>query len=649
MGLYVNPIPFQNDEKGRTTPFARLDFYVSGTFNRKDTYADAALTVPNSNPVVADGAGRFPQIFMASDEPYRVVFSTKKDASEYTGVWTADGVSGLADATDIVLNVDSIADLPPATGSGNKVNVTSFYPGWAVVGDGLPKGGGVMVDSPELVVHNGATAYDPLRSGEIGTTAYYNAEPAINCWVRAGDGVESHLVNWGLKVNDESFAAVNVEIFKKAIAKNFSLSAGFIKMPRGDIYIDQAIPLALSAAWLMQGESRLGTKLIQVTDNTPHFTFPVENIHSWTMERFSFSWKNQQTISHTSSHALSFTAPSTGAGCYLFKIDDVFIEKGYSLITTSGGALVWGYNLGRVSFGGTMVGQVLNASSGVSGQPSAEIDYLYVDAANMTQPILQGNAANGFNIRTLEIVGGGKAPALRFTSSLLNIRTLKCEAWTIDASAMIGRGIVEHQNSAIDIENVQCDLRGTDIGAGNDLFFFKNIGGTPNGNITVRTMNIDPAVPLVSGDMILTNNQGKGGQLHIKSIQKKTDFLLSDTAASDAASWSQIDEYLNNFQSADNGDADVVLDFGDPNIQQFNTTLTAGRTMTLPGPRSGLTDCFNGLTYRIVRNATTPGAFTLSVLQDGGGTLIVIPTNTNMIVEYTFRRNAWVLTNKVTL
>ncbi len=82
-------------------------------------------------------------------------------------------------------SVDSIADLPPATGSGNKVNVTSFYPGWAVVGDGLPKGGGAMVDSPEPAIHDGVNAFDPDRNGEIGTAAYYVKSSATLCFVRA--------------------------------------------------------------------------------------------------------------------------------------------------------------------------------------------------------------------------------------------------------------------------------------------------------------------------------------------------------------------------------------------------------------------------------------------------------------------------------
>ena len=51
---------FYNDEIGRTLPGSTLDFYESGTYDRKDTYTSVALSATNSNPVVADGAGRRP-------------------------------------------------------------------------------------------------------------------------------------------------------------------------------------------------------------------------------------------------------------------------------------------------------------------------------------------------------------------------------------------------------------------------------------------------------------------------------------------------------------------------------------------------------------------------------------------------------------
>lgn len=53
---------------------ATLDFYTTGTFNRLDTFTDNALGTPHANPVVADSAGRFPEIFL-QDLDYRVVLT----------------------------------------------------------------------------------------------------------------------------------------------------------------------------------------------------------------------------------------------------------------------------------------------------------------------------------------------------------------------------------------------------------------------------------------------------------------------------------------------------------------------------------------------------------------------------------------------
>ena len=102
MSRINNPITFFNDEKGRTLPKATLDFYESGTFTRKDTYSDSALSAVNPNPVVADGAGRFPDIFLASGE-YRAVLKDR-DGVE---IATKDNlVNQIGDGEDIATAVN---------------------------------------------------------------------------------------------------------------------------------------------------------------------------------------------------------------------------------------------------------------------------------------------------------------------------------------------------------------------------------------------------------------------------------------------------------------------------------------------------------------------------------------------------------------
>ena len=93
-----------------------------------------------------------------------------------------------------------------------------------------------------------------------------------------------------------------------------------------------------------------------------------------------------------------------------------------------------------------------------------------------------------------------------------------------------------------------------------------------------------------------------------------------------------------NTVGTDVGDADVTLTVGTSNpIQQYATTLTANRTITLD-----TTDAVNGDFFRIVR--TGLGAFTLDV-----GGLKTIGSATAAFVDVSFDGTAWILTGYGTL
>lgn len=90
-GRFVMPYSFWVNGDSVIEPGAQLNFYITGTNTRKNTYSDPSLTVPylNPNPVVADADGRFPSIFLQSGD-YKVILQTD------TGIqlWTADPVNG---------------------------------------------------------------------------------------------------------------------------------------------------------------------------------------------------------------------------------------------------------------------------------------------------------------------------------------------------------------------------------------------------------------------------------------------------------------------------------------------------------------------------------------------------------------------------
>jgi hypothetical protein len=97
MARYFTPVRARpTDANGAVYPGAKLYFYISGTTTLQSVYSDSGLTIPLSNPVVADGFGQFVQIFM-QPTTYRVDFKT----------------SG-----DVLINSDDNVDIGQALGTG---------------------------------------------------------------------------------------------------------------------------------------------------------------------------------------------------------------------------------------------------------------------------------------------------------------------------------------------------------------------------------------------------------------------------------------------------------------------------------------------------------------------------------------------------
>ncbi len=91
---FVMPFQYAQSQTGAPVSGALLYFYSSGTTTPLDTYSDQGLTIPNTNPVVADQYGIFPNIFLQSTS-YRVVLTEPPTATGGPGaqLWSADPVS----------------------------------------------------------------------------------------------------------------------------------------------------------------------------------------------------------------------------------------------------------------------------------------------------------------------------------------------------------------------------------------------------------------------------------------------------------------------------------------------------------------------------------------------------------------------------
>lgn len=140
---YLNTLSQATDGSANSLAGAKLNFYTTGTLNRLTTFSDNGLTSANANPVVADGSGRFVDIFLQK-QIYRVIFTDKDDVTIddhdpvdgtvlTTGAFSV--VSGAPDdsvAIDASGNVDmpkivSIGDFTEKTIASGVITITSSF------------------------------------------------------------------------------------------------------------------------------------------------------------------------------------------------------------------------------------------------------------------------------------------------------------------------------------------------------------------------------------------------------------------------------------------------------------------------------------------------------------------------------------------
>lgn len=139
---FVNPYQTAPSPTGAPYPGAALYFYETGGSTPANTYADYNLTIPNTNPVIADAAGMYPNIFMDPSIIYKVAEYTNGDPATQALVWTADPYiqawfSGNQVYWDLPFEI-----LGPTPTSSELLGAFTFVRGCAIAGnfDGVPNG-----------------------------------------------------------------------------------------------------------------------------------------------------------------------------------------------------------------------------------------------------------------------------------------------------------------------------------------------------------------------------------------------------------------------------------------------------------------------------------------------------------------------------
>lgn len=118
----------------------KIATYATGTSTPLATYSDTSLTTPNTNPVVADSAGRLGPMFVSSSNLYKAVLLDENDVV----IQTADPVDsvtfslntfnpiptafwGTTSGSSVVYSLDSTVDISVVGYQGNQTFVLAFH------------------------------------------------------------------------------------------------------------------------------------------------------------------------------------------------------------------------------------------------------------------------------------------------------------------------------------------------------------------------------------------------------------------------------------------------------------------------------------------------------------------------------------------
>lgn len=160
MTMLFTPRFQAEDANGLPYSGAKLYFYQSGTTTLITVYQDAAKATPHTNPVVADAAGTFAEIFVDTD-PFKFLLTTSAGVT----LETADAIPLLAGASIVGADLTALEALA-STGIMART-APATYALRTIVGT-----------APVTVTDGTGISGDPTIAVDVATAAQIRAETA---------------------------------------------------------------------------------------------------------------------------------------------------------------------------------------------------------------------------------------------------------------------------------------------------------------------------------------------------------------------------------------------------------------------------------------------------------------------------------------
>lgn len=162
-----------------------------------------------------------------------------------------------------------------------------------------------------------------------------------------------------------------------AINAAITTTGGRLIFPRGTYKISAKLIIPVSYGWVIEGASRLGTRIVQHTANTPIFSLEGNGTWGWAVRGLQFSWNTPQPAANTSAVAIRFGTGTAGHTFFQFEIADCTFEKGFRGIAAdpSASPSLWGFTVRNCNFANSMTGAaVFSVPNPAVGQPNIAIE-----------------------------------------------------------------------------------------------------------------------------------------------------------------------------------------------------------------------------------------------------------------------------------
>jgi hypothetical protein len=560
--------------------------------------------------------------------------------------WAAGGGGGSGSGT--VTSVGLSGGLTGLTFSGGPVTTSGTFTAAGTLGAGYGGTGNASPTAHGVMLGQGTAAMTVAAAGAAGTTLVSQGTTADPKFASLGALVLSGADPTGVADSTTALQAFLTTVVTGGLEGD---------IPPGNYKISAALNVPFGYGWKIKGFSMGGTTITQSTSNTPIWNFATganggspgdTGPYEWAINDMTLAWSSAQSTANTKSVGFFFTnSNETYFDWQVSRVAFVNAYRGLALDTTAA-TTVWGCSIRDIVYGSSNSGSAINFEAAGTGQPNISIDGVYITATNIasTEDLIgvNNNDAGWFN--HIEINGNVNGSPILYLSGTGTIGSVKCEVCTFTS----GQYVTRFPNAHFNIGSISFDNLTIAASGGAAYGIDANAGG---GTTTLTIGQTDMSFASISGTFYLVN----GGAAPAYSVRFTSapqgllgtaNAFLTQVPASVSADGVSIDDWQQPRLTGDTGNASTTWAVGNPNIVQYNTTLTAARTVQLTDGygNTGDTNLYNGAGVCVIRNATTPGNFALNIT-NGSGTNIGSLTNTNGRICYMWKRSigAWSLTD----